>query len=39
MNFLWDKDIVDWKIRSGGLCLARNQNFFAGKGLKRAKKV
>ena len=32
-NFLWDKDIVDWKIRNRGLCLAYNQDFATGKEL------
>ena len=34
-ELLWDKDIVDWKIRIHGLCLARNQNFATGRELER----
>ena len=35
-NFLWDKDIVEWKIRSRDLVLALNQDFAKGKRLKLA---
>ena len=33
MNFLWDKDIVDWKTRSRGQCMAHNQDIAIGGGL------
>ena len=33
-NFLWDVDIAEWKISSRGLCLALNQDFTKGRGLK-----
>ena len=34
-NCLLDKDIVEWKIRSRGQCLALKQDFAQGKGLER----
>ena len=32
-NFLWDKDIAKWKIRSIHLVLALNQDLAKGRGL------
>ena len=37
---MWDKDIVNWKIRSRGLCLAHNQDFARqGEGLNPHKSI
>ena len=39
-NFLWDKDIVKWRIRSRGLGLACNLDFAKEKGLEpKVKKI
>ena len=31
---MWDKDIVEWKIKSRCLCLALDQDFATGRGLE-----
>ena len=34
-NFLWDKDIVEWKIRSRGLVWYFTESFLKGEGLNQ----
>ena len=34
-EFLWDKDIVEWKIRSRGLVWHLTESFLKGEGLKQ----
>ena len=34
-NFLWDKDIVEWKIRNRGLVWHLTESFLKGEGLNQ----